>query len=183
MAQIRSLKPNVTMDEAVKQFSGGGLLSRIHHTAFGPLCSVAEFYIPFRLFEVEVVNRGKSNLYTLGLDAVTGSLSPYAFELLPSNNDVSSVETRNCISSCLSETEASDMIIAKVRRILFSSGFFRIQNLRISAYPVPDEIHIPYWVGFRGKGSKAHIAMIDAVRRHMEGGKTRSLLQNWLLNS
>ena len=46
----------------------------------GPLRSVADFYIPFRVFEVEINNAGKKDRRILGLDSVTGSLDPYYFE-------------------------------------------------------------------------------------------------------
>ena len=49
MARIRSLRPNVTREEAMEQFSSG-VLDFLRETAFGPLRSVAEFYIPFQLF-------------------------------------------------------------------------------------------------------------------------------------
>jgi hypothetical protein len=183
MAKIRSLKPNVTFEEAVRQFSRGGLLGYTRQVAFGPLRSIADFYIPFRIFTVEVMNRGKCDRYTLGLDMATGSLHPYAFEQLPASSELLSMETRNCIPSSVTEPEARDLMIAKVRRILFSAGFFRIRNLRISAQEVPGEIHIPYWAAFRGRGTQAHVAIMDAVRRRMEGGKVRHLLRNWLLDS
>ena len=32
-------------------------------------------------------------------------------------------------------------------------------------------------------GPAAHVAIMDAVRRRMEGGKVRHLLRNWLLDS
>ncbi len=182
MAEIRSLKPNVTIEQAVRQFTGAGLLSQFRYAAFGPLCSVAGLYIPFRLFEVTVFNQGKCNRYTLGLDMVTGSLNPYGFSMLPSDHEVLCHETRNCVPSSLNDTEANELILVKVQRILFSSGFFRIRNLRIKAQAVPGELHVPYWVGFRGKSERAHVTVMDAVRRRLEGGKVRSLLQNWLHN-
>lgn len=182
MAQIRSLKPNVTMEQAVQQFSSSGLLSQIRRATLGPVRSVAEFYIPFRLFEVEVLNRGKCNRYTLGLDMVAGCLNPYGFEMLPTDREVICLETRNCIPSSLNDTEANELILVKVQRILFSSGFFRIRNLRMTSQAIPGEIHVPYWVGFRGKGVRAHVTIMDAVRRRLEGGKVRHLLQNWLLD-
>jgi len=65
-------------------------------------------------------------------------------------------------------------------RLLFTRGFFRIRNLAISVNPVPGEIHIPYWVGFRGRGSSANFAVIDAVRRQPEGARVRRMLEEWL---
>ena len=180
MARIRSLKPNVTRDEAIEQFSRDRVLGLLRSAAFGPLRSVAEFYIPFHLFQVEVVNRGRRDLRIFGLDAVNGSLDLYHFEQLPGPEDVIYLETRNCVPVLLDDALGKDLIVAKVRRLLFSTGFFRIRDLRISAEPIPGEIHIPYWVGFRGHGVRARCAVLDAVRRRPEGAKVRRLLESWL---
>jgi hypothetical protein len=180
MARIRSLKPNVTRDEATEQFSRDRILGPLRNAAFGPLRSVAEFYIPFHLFQVEVVNRGRRDLRIFGLDAVNGSLDLYHFEQLPGPEDVTCLETRNCVPAVLDDALGKELIVAKVRRLLFSTGFFRIRDLCISAEPIPGEIHIPYWVGFRGHGVRARCAVLDAVRRRPEGAKVRRLLENWL---
>jgi len=179
MARIRSLRPNVTREEATEQFSSG-LGDILRTTAFGPLKSVADFYIPFRLFQVEIFNRGKRDQRVFGLDAVNGSLDLYHFEQLPDQGEVIYLETRNCSEPLLDEAEAKKIVAAKVQRLLFSTGFFRVRNLRISAEPVAGEIYIPYWVGFRGRGARARFAVMDAVRRKMEGAKVRHLLQAWL---
>jgi hypothetical protein len=60
MARIRSLRPNVTREDATDYFSSG-LADILRTTASGPLKSVADFYIPFQLFQVEIVNGGKSD--------------------------------------------------------------------------------------------------------------------------
>jgi len=179
MARIRSLRPNATREEATEQFSSG-LGDILRTTAFGPLKSVADFYIPFRLFQVEIFNRGKRDQRVFGLDAVNGSLDLYHFEQLPDQGEVIYLETRNCSEPLLDEAEAKKIVAAKVQRLLFSTGFFRVRNLRISAEPVAGEIYIPYWVGFRGRGARARFAVMDAVRRKMEGAKVRHLLQAWL---
>ena len=70
MARIRSLRPNVSRDEAIDQFSSGGPVELLRQVAFGPVRSVAEFFIPFRLFQVEILNSGKRDQRVLGLDAV-----------------------------------------------------------------------------------------------------------------
>jgi hypothetical protein len=179
MARIRSLRPNVTREEATEQFSSG-LGDILRTTAFGPLKSVADFFIPVRLFQVEIFNRGKRDQRVFGLDAVNGSLDLYHFEQLPDEREVIYLETRNCSEPLLDEAEAKKIVAAKVQRLLFSTGFFRVRNLRISAEPVAGEIYIPYWVGFRGRGARARFAVMDAVRRKMEGAKVRHLLQAWL---
>ena len=115
-----------------------------------------------------------------GLDAVNGSLDLYTFEQLPGEGEVFYLETRNCTEPLLGETEAVKLVTEKVQRLLFSTGFFRMRNLQINAAPVAGEIYIPYWVGFRGRGIRARLAVIDAVRRRPEGAKVRQLLRTWL---
>jgi hypothetical protein len=179
MARIRSLRPNVTREEATAYFSSG-LADILRTTASGPLKSVADFYIPFQLFQVEVVNGGKSDQRIFGLDAVNGSLDLYHFDQLPGEREVIYLETSNHSEPLLDEAEARKIVVTKVHRLLFSTGFFRVRDLRISAEPVAGEIYIPYWVGFRGRGVRARFVVMDAVRRKMEGSKVCHLLQAWL---
>jgi hypothetical protein len=178
MARIRSLKANVTREEAMQQFSSG-VFDFLRDTTFGPLRSVADFYIPFRLFQIEILNGGKRDQRIFGLDAVNGSLDLYHFEQLPGERELTYLETRNCSEVLLGE-EGNQIVIAKVQRLLFSTGFFRMRNLRITAEPIAGEIYVPYWVGFRGRGLRARLAVIDAVRRKPEGARVRQLLRTWL---
>jgi hypothetical protein len=178
MARIRSLKANVTREEAMQQFSSG-VFDFLRETTFGPLRSVADFYIPFRLFQIEILNGGKRDQRIFGLDAVNGSLDLYHFEQLPGERELTYLETRNCSEVLLGE-EGNQIVIAKVQRLLFSTGFFRMRNLQIAAEPITGEIYVPYWVGFRGRGLRARLAVIDAVRRKPEGARVRQLLRTWL---
>src|SRR5215475_10466626 len=180
MTGIRVLRPNVTREEALRQFSGG-LSGSLRGLWSGPLRSVADFYIPFRVFEVEINNAGKKDRRILGLDAVTGSLDPYFFENLPSRAEIEELETRNRVTANLDPVQARQIVTTKIQRLLFTRGFFRIRNLNISINPAPQEIHIPYWVGFRGRGTDASFEVIDAVRRQPEGARVRRMLQDWLL--
>lgn len=177
---IRTLRPNVTREEALRQFSGG-LSGQMRKLRSGPLRSVADFYIPFRIFEVEINNAGKRNRRVLGLDAVTGSLDPYYFEHPPAHEELQELETRNQITASLDPTEARQIVTTKIQRLLFSRGFFRIRDLNIFIHPSPQEIHIPYWVGFRGGNTSVSFEVIDAVRRQPEGARVRRMLQDWLL--
>jgi hypothetical protein len=181
MPRIRSLRPNVSRNAAVEEFSrcASALLSS---AAFGRLRSVADFYIPFQLFQVEISNRGRSEHRIFGLDAVIGALEPYHFEELPGERDVVYCESRNCAPALLEETQATELLMMKLRRLVFSAGFFRIRNLNISAQPIAGEIYVPYWVGFRGRGVQAHMQVLDAVRRRVEGAKVRYLVKAWLTN-
>src|ERR1700675_355870 len=143
MARICSLRPNVTREEAMQQFSSG-LMGYLRENTLGPLRSVADFYIPFRIFRIEILNGGKRDRRVFGLDAVNGSLDLYHFEQLPGEREVIYLETRNCSEPLLDEGEARRILAARVQRLLFSTGFFRVRNLKISAEPVAGEIYIPY---------------------------------------
>ena len=179
--QIRSLKPNVTREEAIAQFRSVGPMRLMRNAALGQLRSVADAYLPFFLFRVEITNLGRSEQRLLGLDAVTGSLDLYQFERIPSDGEVVRVETRNRLAVQLPTERAGELLVAKVRRMLYSRGFFRMHDLRIVPEPGPAELYIPYWLGFRGVGDVARLSVIDAVRRRPEGAKVRSLFESWLM--
>jgi hypothetical protein len=180
MSRIRSLKPNLSRDDAAKQFSPGGPMDLFRGLLFGPLRSVGDIYVPFRLFQVDVTNAGKQDSYFMALEAVHGNLDLYHFDQIPSSSEVTVLETRNCPAAELDDTVATHLVIEKFRRVLFSRGFFRLRGLQVSALPLPGEIHIPYWIGFRGHGNRAHLEVIDAVRRRYEGSKVRKLVEDWL---
>jgi len=180
MTRIRSLKPNVTHEQAVAQFASTGFSRILRNGFFGPLQSVAEFYVPFRLFRTRVVNRDVVDERLVALDAVSGTLDLFQFDHAPDESETVHVETRNCASAELEDSRATDLLIAKLRRVLYSGGFFRVRDLSITAAPLDDELFIPYWLGFRGSGNVARVSVIDAVRRRPEGAKVRRLFEQWL---
>lgn len=183
MSRIRSLKPNVTREEAVEQLSGGGVLNLLRDLTIGSLRSVGDVYIPFKLFEIRVSNREQHEQHFLALDAVNGTLDLYHFDQIPSPSEVIVLESRNCPPAELDDARATDLVREKFRRVLFQRGFFRLGALQFSAIPLPGEIHIPYWIGFRGRGSRVYLEVIDAVRRRPEGAKVRKLLEAWLAST
>ena len=180
MPVIRSVKPNVTRDEAVRQFCGRGSSAIWRNLFLGRLCSVAELYVPFRLFRVRVTDRGGTAERIIALDAVTGTLDLFQFDHIPNNSETISVETRNCPPVALTDFALTERVIAKLRRVLYSRGFFKIRDLELLAVPLPDELHIPYWIGFRGAEDRVRLSVIDAVRRRAEGAKVRRLVEEWL---
>jgi hypothetical protein len=179
MSLIRSLRPNVTREQAIAAFSRGAW-GTIQAFLLGPLRSVAEFYVPFQLYRAEISNGGKREKRCFGLDRVTGSLDLYHFEQLPTESEIICSESRNCVQARLEETQAAELLRAKLRRMLFNSGFFRLRNLEIHVEPLKGEIHVPYWIGFRGRQRYATFVVMDAVRRRVEGAKVRQLLEAWL---
>jgi len=182
MTRIRTLKPNVTREEAIQQFVSGGLSKLFRNSAFGPLRSVAEFYLPFRMFRVRIVNRGVTEERLVALDAVTGTLDLFQFDHLPSDAETILIETRNCARPEVEAHKLTDVVIAKLRRALYSRGFFRVSDLEIIALPLEDNLFIPYWLGFRGAGRNASVTVIDAVRRRLEGAKVRRIVEAWILS-
>jgi hypothetical protein len=183
MPRIRSLKPNVTAEEAQELFASGGPVQLTGRLLQGPLRSVADVYIPFRLFKVELTNAGRRESHFLAIDAIRGNLDLYHFDQIPSPSEIIVLETRNCPVAALDDAQATELVIQKFRRLLFSRGFFRLRSPSIEATPLPGEIHVPYWVAFRGYGNRARLEVIDAVRRRYEGAKVRKLIEEWLAST
>ena len=67
-----------------------------------------------------------------------------------------------------------------MRRTLFRRGFFQLRNMRLEVEALAEEVCVPYWVAFRGRGKQAQVDVLDAVRRSPEGGKVRRLIEQWL---
>jgi len=172
---IRSLKPNVSRDQAIAVFNHPA-----RNLLHGPLRAVADFYIPFYLFTVDITNRGHQTSSIFALDAVNGTLDLYRFEHPPF--DLFQLETRNVVPASLQDAPSRELVITKVRRVVFNAGFFRLREFKISAERHPMQIHVPYWVGFRGTNT-ANFVVLDAVRRRMEGSKVRHILHRWLSTS
>jgi hypothetical protein len=179
MPRIRSLRPNVSREEAIEQFAGG-MAGALRSALQGPVRSIADFYIPFALFQVMVSNAGKEETSILGLDSVSGLLDPYQFDQVPDASKLVSIDTRNYPDSRLDPERGRELLVERVRRLLFQRGFFRMRDLRIEVSPLRAEVCVPYWVAFRGRGARAHISVMDAVRRRMEGAKVRQVLESWL---
>lgn len=177
--RIRSLKPNVTREEAIRHFSEG-VVNGVAQLIRGPVRSLAELYIPYRLFQVNIRSAGREQNQTFALDAVRGALDLYQLPALADNGQFMTLETRNALPSGLDESQAAERLIEKVRRMVFTRGFFRVRDLKIEAIPIPGEICVPYWVCFRGSQDYVHLAVLDAVRRRPEGAKVRRLVEEWL---
>jgi hypothetical protein len=183
MTRIRSLNPNVTREQAIRQFSPRGPTALFRNLAFGPLRSVAELHIPFRLFRVQINNREMTEERLVALDAVIGTLDLYQFDHPPTDAETIWLETRNHPLPELPDSVAAEQVVAKLRRVLYSRGFFKMRGLQITAVPLQDDLHIPYWLGFRGTDARAHVSVIDAVRRSLEGAKVRRLVETWLASN
>jgi len=181
--RIRSLKANVTREDAIRYFTAG-VANRAMELIRGPVRSLAELYIPFRLFEVKIFSAGREQNQTLALDAVRGVLDLYQFPAADAEQEFLWLETRNVLPVVADESQSEEQLkhrlIEKLRRMIYTRGFFRVRDLKIEAVPLPGEICVPYWVCFRGSGDQVHLAVLDAVRRRPEGAKVRRLIEEWL---
>jgi hypothetical protein len=179
LTHIRTLKPNVTREEAIRHFSVGVANWATEWTR-GPLRSLAELYIPYQVFQVRIRSAGREQNQTFAMDAVRGVLDLYQMPALSSDSEFLNTQTRNLLPVGLDKATAEEKLIGKVRRMIFTRGFFRVRNLEIEAIPLPGEICVPYWVGFRGSRDAVQLSVLDAVRRRPEGAKVRRLVEEWL---
>lgn len=179
---IRSLKPNVSREDALRHFAGGvrGVAADFLR---GRARSMAELYIPYHLFHVKIRNSGREETRIYALDAVEGTLDLFEFPELPGERELVTLKTRNALPCRLPVDRTREQLLGKVRRVVFSRGFARLRDLQMEAKAVPGDLYVPYWVCFRGDDHAAKLEIMDAVRRRPEGGKVRRLVEDWLRSS
>ena len=181
LQSIRTLRPVVTREDAIKAFNDG-VVGGLRRLALGPLRSVADIYVPFRLYHVTVGRGRTSETAVLGVDGVTGALDLYRFDTVPGPADLLDVCTRNHVAPALSAAAAGEIAASRVKRIVFGRvGFLAAPRVRLDVRPIEGEVHVPYWAGFFGRTDRASLVVIDAVRRQIEGAKVRRLIDEWLL--
>jgi hypothetical protein len=175
--EILSLRPSVTREQAIAQLRGGAL-GRLFGLA--ALRSVADVYVPFRLYRVEVRSGARPWTAWFAVDSVTGGLDPYQFDRPPGEAELLHVQTRNRPEPALAEAEALQLLQDKLRRVVFQTGFFKVRDLRFDLERVALDLHVPYWLGFYGAADAVRLRVLDGVRRRLEGGKARALFEGWL---
>jgi hypothetical protein len=173
--EIRCLRANVTQQEALTA------LERRSGFLRGQLRQVAAAYLPFRLYRVDVLNRGSTKTALYAADAVSGVLDLYEFAAAPTQSELVTVTTRNAPTGRLAASLARELLENKVRRAIFQTGFFGVRGLQIQVHPLDVEFHVPYWLGFFGQGERAALQAMDAVRRTFEGAKARAVFSDWLV--
>ena len=180
LGEIWSLRPNVTRSEAIEALRGRGVGALLTRLRDGVLRCVAEVYVPFRVYRVEVAKGATTARRWFALDAVNGMLDPYEFPSLPEERHLARVESRNRLPATLGETLAKELLHEKILRVVFQQGFFRARTPRIKAELETVEVHVPYWLGFYGVDSSVRCGVVDAVRRRVEGDKARAFFEAWL---
>lgn len=175
---IRSLRPSLTREQAIARFRGpAGVVLRL--LGMGRLRSVADAYVPFRLYEVAIELRQRRRTAVYALDAVDGSLDPFEFASVP-GAELLEVETRNRPQAALGAEAGARLLEDKLRRLVFQTGFFRSAGLRFQSRPLSVDLHVPYWIGFYGGREVRRLRVIDAVRGRFEGARARALFEAWL---
>jgi hypothetical protein len=175
---IRSLKPNVTMDDALRTFRSPS--SMYWRLRTGPLQKIAEAYVPFRLYRARYSMNKEKVQRTFAMDAVDGSLDLFEFRTPPQESEMVTVQTRNCLPDSLEEDRALEILRDKVLRIAFQQGFFKLRGASPELEALPGEIHLPYWLAFYGPSHALRCRVMDAVRRRLEGAKASAFFEQWL---
>ncbi len=176
---IRSLPRKVSREEALRHFTGGGR-GIVASILRGRAQSIAEVFIPFTIFQVKIRNREREEMKIYALDAVAGSLDLFEFPETPAEAILATHTTRNFLRARLTPEQAQEKLTDKVRRLVFSRGFAQLRDLRIEAIANPADLHVPYWICFRGDSLGARMEILDAVRRRFEGAKVKALVEDWL---
>ncbi len=180
VTSIRTLKPNVTQEEAVRSFRSGVFSGVYWRVRSGPLQRIADAYVPFWVYRVRYeVGRARKMRY-FALDAVHGALDLFEFPRVPADDDLATVQTRNQLVSRLQPEVAEEILRTKVLRVLFQQGFFKLRALKIDIERMPVELHLPYWLAFYGSNGSVKCRVMDAVRRRIEGAKASSFFEEWL---
>lgn len=169
--------------DALRKLGTADGLGLLRRWLSGSLCGIAEIYLPYRLYKVMLDDRRIQSVRYYAVDATTGTLDPYEFATAPGEDAWIELETRNFHPVRLGESETRKIIVEKVRRLLYSRGFFRLANPNITADLVTPEFYIPYWAGFYGGEQNLSATVLNAVRQTVEGSKMRRAVQTWLHRS
>jgi hypothetical protein len=170
---ITILKPGVTRAEATRKL--GGSLTEIKR---GRLALVMDFYIPYLMFEALITNANQTMKKLMAIDAVTGTLDPYIFDHVPSEDERAIVESERALKAEITEAAAFEILGDKIKRMLYLKGFFRVKDVRINGRYL-ETLHVPYWVGIYRRNRDVRIEAVNAVRGVHEGTKVRELIAGW----
>jgi len=144
------------------------------------LRSIARVFVPYHLFHVEIEDGRRRQTGRFAVDAVDGTLDPYRFEERPHALSLEPIPRRQCLTASLEPDAAWPILVDKLRRVIFQTGFFGLRSPRFSVEVEPLTLHLPYWVGFYADGSSVRLQVLDGVRGSFEGAKARALFETWL---
>jgi hypothetical protein len=177
---IVALRPNVTQDDAVREFSGRGLSSMYWRMTAGHLQRIAEAYVPYQFYEVSYVMARAPQTRLFAMDVVDGSLDLFEFPQLPSRRQLMTTDTRNRVEPSLSPGAADELLREKALPVVFQQGFFKVSEASLNFCRKPDIVYLPYWLGFYAHRDIVRCRVMDAVRRRIEGAKASAFFEQWL---
>ena len=177
---IKSLRPNVTREDALRTLAAGGPASWYWKLRAGALQRIADAYVPFRVYRVRHPMGNSIRAQLFAIDAVDGSLDLFEFAAPPGESELVGVSTRNFAAATLPEPRSEELLREKVLRLIFQQGFFKLRQVELRTELLPDELYLPYWLGFYGSPQNLRCRVLDAVRRRVEGAKASALFEEWL---
>jgi hypothetical protein len=177
---IRSLRPNVTREQAIQAFTATAISSLYWKLRIGSLQRIGDAYIPFRIYKVRYSAGGGRHTHHFALDAVDGSLDLFEFAKPPGDTETITIASRNHPPPALTEMLSENLLRDKVLRLIFQRGFFKVREVHLETEQLPGEIYLPYWLGFYGTSEGLRCRALDAVRRRFEGARASALFEHWL---
>ncbi|HVR71240.1 MAG TPA: hypothetical protein VMT87_10390 [Vicinamibacteria bacterium] len=167
-------------EEALVRLRGRGLGGWYRGWRHGPLCEVRPVQVPYRLFEVRVSNAGRLGRQWLAIDAVAGALDLYAFPEPPGADQWAPDPAAGVLPEGVPGERLRAEVMERVRRQVYSAGFFRLRGLRIEVDDLGRVLYLPYWAGLHRKGGRTRVEVLGGLRRGREGAKVRDLIAPWL---
>ena len=170
---ITAVKPDITREQAVAKFRGG--FSQLRH---GRLRITADFYIPYRFFQISCDQRGRATDTILAADAVTGKFDLIEFNQLPGDMERMSVDAQMIVEERVGEEKAYELVRERMMRLVFMKGFFKLSGVNVEINLVAS-LHLPYWVGVYERQGRARLEIINALQGSFEGAKLREIVEEW----
>jgi hypothetical protein len=184
-AQINSYQSKLTRNQAAACFGGAtplGLGRFIRRAWTGPLRSLADVYVSFRLYNVEAKRGKHSDRHLIAVDCVDGTLDPCRFDRTPNDSEITRIETRNALVPKLEETITREMASQHIRREVYRTGFLSVTPIQVRAELPVLEFYLPFWIGFFGHGEVARLRVLDALNHRFHGAKARAFFEAWILS-
>jgi hypothetical protein len=184
-AWINSYRSRLTRNQAAACLDGAtpfGLGRFIRHAWTGPMRSLADVYVSFRLYSVEVKSRKHNSRHLIAVDCVTGTLDPCRFDRVPSDSEIIRIETRNALGPKLEETTTREIASQHIRREIYRTGFLSVTPIQLRVELPALEFYLPFWIGFFGHGEIARLRVLDALSHRLHGAKARAFFKAWMLS-
>ncbi len=170
---ITSLKPRISREHALTMLN-----QPLRRLLLGRLKYILDFYLPYRLFEVEVGNHSRTSSMLFAVDAVSGKLDHYRFDEAPIEDQIMEVETSHFAPVELNEQEALGLLEERLVRQAFLQGFFKISDLKTAGHETMS-FYLPYWIGVYERRGRPRLEVIDGLRGRFEGAKLREIIAGW----